>query len=179
MLGLLCCMIMLDICHGHHGRCPWRKNLPCGEISPHDIFSLGEILHMTDWHVERFSTWQIVMWKKLSTWEMWRKSVMWRNNVYNLWCFVALNCCKISFFGDLRCFVDNFLSQFTRFCVEKNWAKKMCPWRKMDKYHVWLYSGDYLIFSSPYLPQKIRWTSKDEFQLSFFLHSVVQCQLLS
>ena len=33
--------------------------------------------------------------------------------------FVALNCCVISFFGDLRYFVENFLSQFMRFCVEK------------------------------------------------------------
>ena len=24
---------ILDICHGHHGRCPWRKNLPCGEMT--------------------------------------------------------------------------------------------------------------------------------------------------
>ena len=37
--------------------------------------------------------------------------------------FVALNCCKISFFGDLCYFVKNFLSRFTRFCVEKNWDK--------------------------------------------------------
>ena len=40
--------VILHICHGHHGRCPWRKNLSCGEISPHDILLLEEIFHMTD-----------------------------------------------------------------------------------------------------------------------------------
>ena len=44
---------ILDICHGHHGRCPWRKNLPCGETSPHDRLACGKILHMTDCHVEK------------------------------------------------------------------------------------------------------------------------------
>ena len=63
------------------------------------------------------------MWKKLSTWKMWRKSVMWRNYVYNLWCFVALNCCKISFLAIYAVLSRSFLSRFTHFCVEKNWAK--------------------------------------------------------
>ena len=76
--------LILHICHGHHGRCPWRKNLPCGEISPHDILSLGEILHMTDWHVEKvlhirnvkkicYVEKQIVIWRNISTWEIWSK----------------------------------------------------------------------------------------------------------
>ena len=37
----------------YHGRCPWRKNLPCGEISAHDILLLEEILHMAEWHIEK------------------------------------------------------------------------------------------------------------------------------
>ena len=44
---------IFHICHGYHGRCPWRKNLPCGEISAHDILLLEEILHMTEWHIEK------------------------------------------------------------------------------------------------------------------------------
>ena len=43
--------------------CPWRKKLSCGEICPHDRFSCGQILHTTDCHVDKFLTWQIVMWK--------------------------------------------------------------------------------------------------------------------
>ena len=66
-----------------------------------------------------FSTWQIVMWKKLSTWEMWRKYVMWRNYVHNLCFFCRIKLLWNHFFCDLRYFVENFLSQFMRFCVEK------------------------------------------------------------
>ena len=32
--------IIPDICHRYHRRCLWRKNLSCGEISPHDRLSL-------------------------------------------------------------------------------------------------------------------------------------------
>ena len=39
---------ILDICHKHHKRCLWRKNLPCGEISPHDRLSCAENLHSTN-----------------------------------------------------------------------------------------------------------------------------------
>ena len=63
----------------------------CGEFFCH----VEKFLHMTDFHVEKFSTWHDVMWKMLSTWEMWKKSVMWRNFLHNWWFFVALNCCKI------------------------------------------------------------------------------------
>ena len=46
------------ICHGHHGRCPWRKNLSCGEICPHDRLSFGKNSpHMINvkkiWNVEK------------------------------------------------------------------------------------------------------------------------------
>ena len=48
-----------------------------------------------------------------------------------------LFCCKISLLCDLRCFVaKSVLSRFTRFGVEKNWAKKFYLWRKKDKYEV-------------------------------------------
>ena len=51
---------------------------------------------------------------------------MWRNNVYNLWCFVAFYNILLpnQFFCNLRCFVaKSVLVQFTHFCVEKNLAK--------------------------------------------------------
>ena len=32
-----------DICHKHHKRCLWRKNLSCGEIFPYDRLSCGEV----------------------------------------------------------------------------------------------------------------------------------------
>ena len=80
--------------------------------SPHHRLSCGQILEMTDCHVENFSTW-----------EMWRKFVMWRNNVYNLWRFVAFYAVLLQN-RDLRSFVViSVLSRFTRFCVEKNSAK--------------------------------------------------------
>ena len=40
--------------------------------------------------------------------------------MYNLWCFVSLNCFKIIFFGDLRCFVENFsVAIYALLCGEK------------------------------------------------------------
>ena len=77
---------------------------------------------MTYCHLAKFSTWQIAMWKKLSTWEMWRKSVMWKNDVYNLWCFVALNW-------------DFFVAIYALLCGE-NVNQQLRMWRKYDKYEV-------------------------------------------
>ena len=121
-----------DICRGYHGWYPWEKNLSCGELWPHDRFSWGQILHITDCHVDKFLTWQIITWTKFSTWEMWRKFVMWRKNVSNLWCFVAFYAVLLQN-HNLRSFVTiSVLSQFMHFCVEKNSAKKYAPWRKND-----------------------------------------------
>ena len=55
-------------------------------------------------------------------------------------CTIMVFCCilqyfvaKSVFFCNLRCFVaSSVLVRFTRFCVEK----KLCPWRKNDKYEV-------------------------------------------
>ena len=64
---------------------------------------------------------------------------MWRNNVYNLWCFVA-------FYNILL--QNQFFLQFTLFCREicfgtiyallrgEKFSQKLCPWRKNDKYEV-------------------------------------------
>ena len=32
-----------DICHKHHKRCLWRKNLSCGEIFPYHRLSCGDV----------------------------------------------------------------------------------------------------------------------------------------
>ena len=59
---------------------------------------------------------------------------MWRNNVYNLWCFVAFYNILLHnhFFCDLRRFVaKSVLVWFTGFCVEKNWAKNCARGEKM------------------------------------------------
>ena len=112
----------------------WR-NLTTWQIfmwtnSPHSRSSCGQILDMTE---------QIVMWKKLSTWEMWRRFVMRRNDVSNLWCFVT-------FYAVL---LQNLsFMQFTLFCREicyvaiyalwrgEKLGQKFCLWRKKDKYQV-------------------------------------------
>ena len=39
-----------DICHKHHKRCWWRKNLSFGEIFPYERLSCGEVFP----HVEKF-----------------------------------------------------------------------------------------------------------------------------
>ena len=68
---VMCCIP--DICRQRHLHVSVEKNLPCGEISPHDRLSCGN----SSPH------------KKCEE--------MWRHVVYNLWCFVTLKCCKIIF----------------------------------------------------------------------------------
>ena len=55
MASMCSCLgnIILYICHGHHRQCPWRNNLPCGEISPHDRLPCGKNFHLTNCHVEK------------------------------------------------------------------------------------------------------------------------------
>ena len=87
--------IIPHICHGHHGRCPWRK-----------ICHVEKFLHMTHCHVDKFSTSQIVTWEKFLHMQIVKIYVMWRNNVYNL--------SRI-----LRCFVaKSVIFRFTLFCSE-------------------------------------------------------------
>ena len=94
-----------------------EKDLSCGETCPHVRFSCGQILHITDCHVDKFSTWQIVMWKKnILHMRNVKTFVMWRNNVYNLWCFVAFNAVLLSW------------SWFTQFCRDL----RAFEWRKIQ-----------------------------------------------
>ena len=58
---------------------------------------------------------------------------MWRNKLYHLWCFVALYSIVLQnqFFAIYAVLSQNWLSRFTRFCVEKNLAKKCACGEKM------------------------------------------------
>ena len=98
---------------------PVENFLSCGEISSHDRFSCGEILHMTWCYVENALHMRNV-----------KKSVMWRNFLHNWWFFVALNCCKIIvlviyailsriFCRDLRTFVWRKIEPKIFVCGEK------------------------------------------------------------
>ena len=116
---------ILDICHGHHGRCPWRKNLPCGEISPHDILLLEEILYMTDWHVEKLLHVRNV------------------NTICKLdkWCVQFMVFCHIKllenpFFWRFTLFCRDFFAVIYALLCGEKLSQKLCLWRKKDKYHV-------------------------------------------
>ena len=81
----------------------WHTSyLSCGDISPHDRSSCGKILH--DCPVEK------ILYKR-------NVKKMWRNSVYNVWCFVLLQ--------------NLFFWRFTQYCGEifaKNWE---------DIAHIW------------------------------------------
>ena len=148
------------------------------------ICHVEKFLHMTYCHLERFSTWQIDMWKKFSILEMWRKSVMWRNRLSygeisphekygaksvvwrkflhminvdsNLSCGEMIHHLLIYqinvVFYNAYCAVllqNRLILRFTLFCRKicfvaiyallrgEKLSKKLCPWRKKDKYDVW------------------------------------------
>ena len=64
--------------------------------------------------------------------------VMWRNNMYKLWCFVTFYSVlsQNQFFCDVRCFVaKSVLLRFMQFCVEKNWGKN-CARGEKYKYQL-------------------------------------------
>ena len=130
------------ICHKHHKRCLWRKNLSCGEIlpcdrlscgegSPHDKMSLGKCLHIVNEE---------------------KNHVMWRNAEQNLLCGDISphdKCANKSFCRYLCCFVAksallpfmlylreiNFVAIYALLCGEK-FIEKLCLWRKKNKYEV-------------------------------------------
>ena len=109
-----------------HGRCPWRKNLSCGEIS-------------------NFCTWQ--MWRNLNFLNMWINFTwqMWRNLKSPSLCvqfmvFCCILCCFVAkslFFAIYAGFRKIGLLQFPRYCVEKILAKNSDRGEKNDKYQVW------------------------------------------
>ena len=59
---------------------------------------------------------------------------MWRNDVFNLWCFVAFNGSKISFVAIYAVLSKFFVvAIYALLCGEKL-CQKLCVWRKKDKY---------------------------------------------
>ena len=95
------------------GRCPWRKNLSCGEIS-------------------NFCTWN--MWRKLKFLHKWINFKFFHMTdvekseisfvvctIYGILLHFTLFCCKICFFfGDFRCFVAwSFFAIYALLCGEK------------------------------------------------------------
>ena len=107
-----------------HGRCPWRTNLSCGEIS-------------------NSCTWQ--MWRSLKFIHMWinfkflhmtdvEKSEISFNmcTIYGILLHFKLFCCKICVFLRFTLFCRKIgLLRFTRFCVEKILAKNSVRGEKM------------------------------------------------
>ena len=72
--------------------------------------------------------------------EEWEISFIIKNNVHNLWCFVAFYTVLLqnNFCWQFTLFCrEIILSQYTRLCVEKNFSQKLYQWRKNDKYQVW------------------------------------------
>ena len=55
---------------------------------------------------------------------------------------LMLCCCKIGFVAIYALLLQIGLSRFTRFCVENFFYKKLCVWRKNDKYQVCHYDED-------------------------------------
>ena len=55
--------------------------------------------------------------------------------MYNLWCFVALNCYKIRFLAIYAVLLRFFVAIHALLCGEKL-SQKLCLWREKDKYHV-------------------------------------------
>ena len=105
------------ICHGHHGRCPWRKicHVEKFQISIHDrcgeiwnFTTCGVILHDKCEEIWNFSTCELIL--HFSTWQMWRNL---KSPSLSAICTVSLR--------------NRFVAIL---------SQKLCPWRKNDKYEV-------------------------------------------
>ena len=71
-----------DICHNHHNRWLWRKNLSCGENFPYDRLSCGEVSPQEKFEENlshRESSPHDKCGAKCVMWRNVEKSVMWRN----------------------------------------------------------------------------------------------------
>ena len=78
------------------------------QIFPHNI--CGEMWNFAKFGgISHISTWQV-----------------WRNTKFTLFC-----CCKICFVMNYAVFAKSVFARFTRFCVEKNWAKNWVGGEKM------------------------------------------------
>ena len=116
-----------DICHGHHGRCPWRK------ICHVEKF---HILYMTN--VEKSQISPHVEWFKISSHE--RCGEIWYllHCVYNLWYFVAFYTVLLQnsyFFWLFTVFCRKILSRDLRAIVWRKFESKIVPVEK--KWQIW------------------------------------------
>ena len=117
------CLSTPDICH-RHGAC--GKTLSCGENSLHVRWSCWGFLNITNFNVEKFSTWEI------STKSEYGEILCTTYGVQSH--FTVFFVAKSVVFCDLRCFVARTVwSLFTCFCMEKI-EPKLFLWRKDDKY---------------------------------------------
>ena len=94
-----------------------------------------------------------VTWRNFSTWEMWGKSVI-ICTIFDVLLTFMQFCCKISLLCNLRCFVaKSVMSRFTRFGMEKNWAKNYACGEKMTNMRYaqvqGYFSGTYLRCRGP------------------------------
>ena len=94
------------------------------------ICHVEKFLFLTDCLVGKFSTWHFVMCRNLSTWQMWRKSVLWRKlSTWEMWRQLSFAIIRAVLLQDLFCcnlcwfVVKCVWSRFTHFCLEKNWTK--------------------------------------------------------
>ena len=113
-----------DICRGHCGRCPWRKNLSCGEIS-------------------NFCTWQ--MWRNLKFLHMWINFTFLHMTdvekseisfimctIYGILLHFTLFWCRICLFLRFTLFCRKIgLLRFMLYCVEKMLAKNSARGEKV------------------------------------------------
>ena len=75
-------MTIPDICHNHHNRWLWRKNLSCGENFPYDRLSCGEVSPQEKFEENlshRESSPHDKCGAKCVMWRNVEKSVMWLN----------------------------------------------------------------------------------------------------
>ena len=121
----------------------WRNRLSYGEISPHEKYGAksvvwGKFLHMIN--VDSNLSCGAAQPTFLPLSLIHPLLIYQINNVYNLWCFNAY--CAVSL-------QNRLILRFTLFCRKicfvaiyallrgEKLSKKLCPWRKKDKYDVW------------------------------------------
>ena len=108
-------------------------------------------------------TWQMVRWSK-SPQDMWKKSVMWRNIVYNVWCFVTftLFCCRICFLWLTMFCREICLVAIHALLRGEKVSNKIVPVEKNDKYKAWHRGSNSPLYVWFHPLSPIRSTSSEE-----------------
>ena len=107
-----------DICHEYHELYSWRKKCQ-KKMEKFQLSMYGKC-----GEIENFSTCGEI--SDVSTWQMWRNLKL---CVQFIVCFVAKTFLRITLFCR-----EILLSRFTRYCVEKTWAKKCA---RGEKWQIW------------------------------------------